>query len=348
MKKNQVVICGYYGKGNAGDEALLMSLLQMLPSELSPVVLSANPSETSARYGVKSCYNRSYAEILDVFRSSGAFIWGGGSLMQDVTSLASPLYYASLMGLAQKMGLKTIAWAQGIGPLNHPLTRWITKQVLSGCSKISVRDQASAQLLANWKISSSIAPDPVWALAAKPVPNLVKIPHPSLAVCLRPHPLLTEQRLQWLTEGLRELQTVTNTSILLIPFQVTQDQAIAESIASQLRGPCQIVSRDNPQELKGLFRSVTMVIGMRYHSLIMAAAEGCHCFAIDYDPKVTCLKQQLNLGGWQLTEIPENIQLISHIWLNEYTKRESLPKINIESYIQQAKIHQQILEESLL
>ncbi len=348
MKKNQVVICGYYGKGNAGDEALLMSLLQMLPPEITPVVLSANPSETTAQYGVKSCYNRSYAAVLGVLRQSNAFIWGGGSLMQDVTSLASPLYYAGLMALAQKMGLKTIAWAQGIGPVNHPLTRWVTKQVLSDCTNISVRDQASAKLLASWGISPQIAPDPVWALASKTVPDLIHVAGPRIAVCLRPHPQLTPQRLQLLTQGLIELQKATNTAILLIPFQVVQDQAIAQSIANQLPGACQIVSRDNPQELKGLFNQVEMVIGMRYHSLIMAAAEGCHCFAISYDPKVSQLTQQLKLAGWELTEIPENTNLISKIWLNEYTKRESLKTIKVESYIQQAKFHQQILEESLL
>jgi polysaccharide pyruvyl transferase CsaB len=347
MKKNQAVICGYYGKGNAGDEALLMSLLQMLPPQITPVVLSANPKETQTRYGVKSYYNRS-TSVIKVLRQSDAFIWGGGSLMQDVTSLASPLYYASLMAWAQQLGLKTIAWAQGIGPLNHPLTRWVTKQVLWGCSNISVRDQASAKLLESWRISPPIAPDPVWALASKKIPHLINVPSPRVAVCLRPHPQLTPQRLQLLTEALIDFQNESQTSIVLIPFQKIQDEAIALSIAAQLPGPCQIISRENPQELKGLFSEMEMVIGMRYHSLIMAASEGCHCFALSYDPKVSQLQQQFNLGGWQIEKIPENTKLINKIWLNEYTKRDSLEKIDIQSFIQQAKIHQQILQESLL
>jgi polysaccharide pyruvyl transferase CsaB len=347
MNKNQAVICGYYGKGNAGDEALLMSLLQMLPTEVTPIVLSANPKETQTRYQVRSCYNRSSLDILKVLRKSQAFIWGGGSLMQDVTSLASPLYYASLMAWAQKLGLKTIAWAQGIGPLNHPLTKWVTKQVLWGCEDISVRDQASAQLLESWRISPTIAPDPVWALHSLSVPNLITVPNPRVAVCLRPHPQLTPQRLQSLTDALIEFQQQAQTSIVLIPFQVMQDEAIALSISAQLPGPYQIISRDNPQELKGLFREVEMVIGMRYHSLIMAASEGCHCFALSYDPKVSQLMTQINLTGWELEKIPENTKLISNIWLNEYTKRDSLPRIDIQSLIQQAKIHQQILQETL-
>ena len=44
----QAVLCGYYGKGNGGDEALLATLLQMLPAHVTPLVLSGNPSENPA------------------------------------------------------------------------------------------------------------------------------------------------------------------------------------------------------------------------------------------------------------------------------------------------------------
>ncbi|HAC63584.1 MAG TPA: polysaccharide pyruvyl transferase CsaB, partial [Cyanothece sp. UBA12306] len=128
MKK--AVICGYYGQGNGGDEALLVSLLQMLPPHIEPIVLSANPRKTQSSYGVESCPNRSFWAILKVLNNSDLFIWGGGSLMQDFSSFVSPIYYAGLMALAQQKGLKTIAWSQGIGPLNYQFTRWLTYQVL--------------------------------------------------------------------------------------------------------------------------------------------------------------------------------------------------------------------------
>lgn len=44
----RVILCGYYGQDNAGDEALLVCLLQMLPATVEPVVLSANPQVTTA------------------------------------------------------------------------------------------------------------------------------------------------------------------------------------------------------------------------------------------------------------------------------------------------------------
>ena len=130
----QAILCGYYGKGNGGDEALLASLLQMLPNNIQPYVLSGNPSETEKRYGVKAGDRLNTFTILSAMRRSDIFIWGGGSLIQDATSIASPFYYSGLMGLAQKMGLKTIAWAQGIGPLNHPTTQFLAQQCFQGCT----------------------------------------------------------------------------------------------------------------------------------------------------------------------------------------------------------------------
>ncbi len=339
----RAVICGYYGQGNGGDEALLMSLLQMLPPGVTPVVLSANPNQTRQRYGVESCDNRSFFAIVKALRSAEVFIWGGGSLMQDVTSFASPFYYAGLMALAQQLGLKTIAWAQGIGPLKRLTTRTLTRYVLWRCTAVSVRDYASAQLVAEWKFAFLIAPDPVWALESKPVKGLWELPAPRIAVNLRNHPLLTPQRLAILTQALVDFQKATHTCILLVPFQASQDLAIAHSIASQLPGSHQIVTLDDPRELKGLFRGVEMTIGMRLHSLIMAAAEECRCFALSYDPKVTRLMAEIQLPGWELANLPDDPHLITTTWLDCYVNGECLTLDQIQSLCDRALMHQDLL-----
>jgi polysaccharide pyruvyl transferase CsaB len=347
MSPTKAVLCGYYGMGNAGDEALLVSLLQMLPAEVEPIVLSGNPQATKKSYGVASCDRKSTFALLKVLRQSDVFIWGGGSLMQDATSIASPIYYAGLMALAQQKGLTTIAWAQGIGPLNKSLTRWLTKQVLLGCNAVSVRDQASAELLSNWQIKPLIAPDPVWALQSQAPPTLPDTDKPIVAVVLRSHPLLTPERLQTLIQALQGFQTKSNSLILLLPFQPAQDQAIAEQIATQLQQDCIIMSIPNPQQLKGLFKEVKMAIGMRLHSLIMAAAEGCRCFALSYDPKVTQLMSELNLPGYELKDLPNQPEIISAAWLAQLEQQGS-DSGKIQSLVDRALIHQQLLRETII
>ena len=60
----RVVLCGYYGMGNGGDEALLASLLQMLPSQVKPVVLSGDPEQTAQCYGVEAYHRKSLGGAL--------------------------------------------------------------------------------------------------------------------------------------------------------------------------------------------------------------------------------------------------------------------------------------------
>ena len=281
-------------------------------------------------------------------QQSDVFIWGGGSLMQDSTSLASPIYYAGLMALAQQRGLKTIAWAQGIGPLNKSITRWLTKQVLLGCDAISVRDTASESLLRNWQIEPIIAPDPVWALQSDTAPKLPDTDKPIVAVVLRSHPLLTAPRLTTLIQAIQDFQTQSNSYILLVPFQPAQDIAIAEEIAAQLEQNYSVMSIPNPKELKGLFKHVKLLLGMRLHSLIMAAAEGCNCFALSYDPKVSQLMSEINLPGYELAKFPQDPQIISSAWLEQYHQQPALAQIQIQSLIDRALTHQQLLSKVII
>lgn len=343
----RAILCGYYGKGNGGDEALLASLLQMLPDNIEPLVLSGNPSETKQRYQVEASDRLNAFTILQAMRTSDIFIWGGGSLIQDATSIASPFYYAGLMGIAQKMGLKTIAWAQGIGPLNHLSTQFLAKQCLKHCNIVSVRDATSAGIIAKWNIPFTLAPDPVWALETSPVPGLWSLPAPRVAVSLRLHPQLTPLRLATLTKAIISFQKATQAFILLLPFQPIKDFKIAEFIHQKLPNHSKVLILENPQVLKGVFRGVEMVIGMRFHSLIMGASEECRCFAISYDPKVSQLMTDLEMPGWELSELPEDPNLISKTWIENYVNGDVLLSDRIAFFRERSLIHKEVLHSVL-
>lgn len=343
----RAVLCGYYGKGNGGDEALLATLLQMLPAHVQPIVLSGDPAATQRCYGVEACNRMEAISLLRSLYRADAFIWGGGSLMQDSTSAISPLYYGGLMMLAQRMGLRTIAWAQGVGPLKQGWARWLTRRVLTNASAVSLRDVGSAKLLTDWGIPFTLAPDPVWALQAQPVPGLWNLPAPRIAVALRGHPQLTPERLQSLIRALISFQKATQSCILLIPFQPTQDLAIAEAIHAQLSGPSQIITLTDPQQLKGIFHGVEMTIAMRLHALIMAAAAECRCFALSYDPKVNQLMQDLDLPGCDLNDIPLDSAALCQTWLELYANGDALSNVQIQALIDRAHLHQEVLATAL-
>jgi polysaccharide pyruvyl transferase CsaB len=347
MTEIQAVLCGYYGKGNGGDEALLVSMLEMLPPTVTPLVLSANPRATSKSYGVRSYDRMNSGSVLRALKESNVLILGGGSLIQDATSVRNSIYYGGLMGLAQQFGLNTIAIAQGIGPVDKPLTRWIAKRAFKNCTAVSVRDPDSAALLKTWGISSLMAPDPVWSLAATPVPEIASIPSPKIAVTLRSHPQLTNERLDTLTQALVDLQAATGSHILLVPFQPTTDMDIAQQIRAELTDNSQVVTLTDPKQLKGLFQGVDLAIGMRYHSLIMAAAEGCKCWAISYDPKVSKLMTEIALPGWELADIPTDANEITQAWQQHLDSGTALSPESIRTLNLKSLAHKDLLSAAL-
>jgi len=345
MGQIRVVLCGYYGMGNAGDEALLAAVLQALPQGVTPVILSGNPLLTANRYPHAVVVNRKQVgAVIQAIRSAHVFVWGGGSLIQDATSWASPLYYTGLMKLAQWMGLKTIALAQGIGPLKRHFTRWVARSAFAGCTAVSVRDQGSAAYLSKWGIPFAIAPDPVWALDSIPVEGLWQLPAPRVAVNLRPHSQLTPDRLEHLTQALVAFQKATDAYILLVPFQKSQDLAIAKQIQPHLTGVSEILMLEDPQQIKGVFRGVEMAIAMRLHGLIMAASEGCRCFALSYDPKVQQLMADTEMPGWEMHNLPDNPNEMCRAWLEVYANGEELSRDRLHFFHDRALIHQETLQ----
>jgi polysaccharide pyruvyl transferase CsaB len=243
--------------------------------------------------------------------------------------------------------LQTVAWAQGVGPLKRKLSQSIAKRAFQGCTAVSVRDRHSAELLANWQVESLVAPDPVWALDATPMDIYGDIASPLVAVILRSHPALTSCRLATITEALQKLQVQTNAYILLVPFQPSQDKAIAQAICEALNDKfpqhSQIIIQKDPRKLKGIFRGVDLAIAMRLHGLIMAAAEGCQCSAISYDPKVSYLMEDLGISGWELDNLPDEAQLLTDVWIKDLGNGGNAIATRIHQLKKQALIHKKLL-----
>jgi polysaccharide pyruvyl transferase CsaB len=339
----QAVLCGYYGYGNGGDEALLATLLQFLPPSISPVVLSSDPSMTATLHGVPTCNRNDWVAVFRLLQQSQVFIWGGGSLIQDSTSALSPWYYCGLMLLARLLGLKTIAWAQGIGPLERLPTQWIAQQTFRRCTAISVRDPGSLDWISRWRQTATTAPDPVWALAAQPTGVLSELPTPRLTVVLRAHPFFTAERTTQMAQALQIFVAQTKAFIVLLPFQKSQDLQLAQTLQAQLIEYSQVVQLTDPRQLKGVFQGVEMVIAMRLHGLMMAAAEGCRCFGISYDPKVQRLMEEIRCPGWDVKNLPTDATTMAQQWLQTWKAPPSLSVVERQQFAQRAAQHQQLL-----
>ena len=157
------IVSGYIGFDNFGDEAIAHVLSKKLKSEGAEKItlISSNPEKTALLHGVDSC---GMFKFLPSLFDADVLISGGGSLLQDVTSLKSLLYYLGLIYTALVLGKKVRIFSQGIGPINSKIGKILTKFALKKAEKITVRDSKSQELLTDWGIKSELVKDPIFEL----------------------------------------------------------------------------------------------------------------------------------------------------------------------------------------
>ena len=172
IKRRGVVICGYYGFSNAGDNALLDTLLAGLLENIPASdirVLTARPSVCKKRFGVKCISRTNIFSMIFSFLRVSFFILGGGTLLQDATSRRSLRYYLFVSNLSCRLGCRLIVWGSGLGPLKSHRSRRQTAKLLSRAEFIGLREAAAYDLLRSFGVSlrrAEVFADP--ALLIKP------------------------------------------------------------------------------------------------------------------------------------------------------------------------------------
>lgn len=301
----KVVISGYYGFGNLGDEAILAATLAELRAsgeQVEITVISGDPEDTSRKHNVRSIPRTSPREIWRTLAGADLLLSGGGGLFQDVTSLRSLLYYLSIIFAARAMKVPVMVYGQGFGPLRRRFSRWITVRALNGVECITVRDRASAEEMKRMGIYSRIfrlTADPVLLLDDKAAPA----PAPILAdngvspgsfgiASLRPWAGV-DGLLPHIGRALHEVASRHGLKMLLLPMQRRQDLPVLDRLRQEMRGEVSIVTREySPLEVLGLVRNAAFLVGMRLHSLMLALKSLVPFLAIPYDPKVTAFASE--------------------------------------------------------
>ncbi len=167
-----VLLSGWYGGGNVGDEAVLAALVQMLRErnpDLPIAALSVNPKQTARLHGIKA-FKRSPLQVRAALTACDTFALGGGGTVQDVTSVWNLPSFLLYPLLARRLGKRVVWCGVGVGPLGTRLGRWLTARAAWAAQRITVRDEASAELLARVGAPMGrveITADP--ALALRPI-----------------------------------------------------------------------------------------------------------------------------------------------------------------------------------
>lgn len=304
-----MLISGYYGFGNPGDEAILASMAGALRRAIPGVritVLSADPPRTERWHQVKAVKRTSPRGVLAAVLRAHLLISGGGGLLQDVTSVRSLAYYLGIIGLAQRFGKPTMLYANSFGPIRTRAGRRLARDIVNRMDLVTVRDELSLQELAALGISrppAYLTADPALALES-PGPGPGKQVLAREGIPEGPGPLVVISLRNWRGTD-RYLEAVARTGdylahaydsrVLFLPLQWDQDYHVALRVKDLMNHPSYIMKRGClPGELLSLTGMAHLVIGMRLHSLIFAAVSRVPMVGIIYDPKVRGFLQQVD------------------------------------------------------
>ncbi|MEG6615160.1 polysaccharide pyruvyl transferase CsaB [Peptococcaceae bacterium 1198_IL3148] len=307
----KVVLSGYYGFDNIGDEAILYSIIQALRDsqpEIEITVLSHNPDRTKQLYNVAAVNRWQFKEVTATLRNADLLISGGGSLLQDVTGLKSLGYYLGVIALARSLDKPVFFYAQGIGPVNSSWGRRMMRQVVNRVQAITVRDEASKEDLLAMGVTKppiTVTTDPVLGIkitdqhrqwGQKILQDLgMAADKPILGISIRnwqDRTATLEQELARCADHFIGM----GWQVLFLPLHYPDDQEACCRVANIMeRSSARYLVKENytVTEFMGIISQCQLMVGMRLHAIIMAAAAGVPLVGVSYDPKIDRFMQQL-------------------------------------------------------
>jgi len=295
MKSKKVALSGYFGFDNFGDDAILQVIVENLQA-INPkpdiTIFSKNPDKTSQKYGHKAVYTFDIPTVINTLRHSDILISGGGSLLQDSTSLKSLFYYLFVILSAKMLGKKVFVYAQGIGPIKSAVGRFFTKHILKMADTVTVRDEKSKKLLENWKINAVLTADPVWEMS---VNSPKKVNNKTIVgIQLRQWPELDKTKLEQLAKAVISNFNTDNTEFHLIPLQDTKDTPVSKEFVEILKehsegANCIIHPVGDVTAVFETLNNLDCLLAMRFHAVLAGIMLNIPTFAMSYDPKVESL-----------------------------------------------------------
>lgn len=326
-----VLVTGYYGFGNTGDEAILSALVEGLRQRVPSarlLVTSGDPGQTRQRYGVEALPWRDPLSLSEGVRRSDLVVIGGGGLFQDyggieAGTLLTPrhggvTFYAGPAILAALAYKPVALYGLGFGPLSSPEARRIVRAVAGAATRLSVRDAASRALLGQIGVAEStisVTADPAFLLACEHVrPEDILIgmglepKAPIVGVALRPWSRGAEPA-AWepaVAAALDRFVERTGGTLLFVPFEKSpwtddDDFALASRLRRRLSHPDRAAVLSGllaPRDTASLLAGCDLVLGMRFHAAVFALTGGTPPVAIAYDPKVEALMTRAGLSDF--------------------------------------------------
>lgn len=318
-KWGDILISGYYGFHNTGDDSLLSVIVENLRKcdpDVKITVMSKKPEQTKKIYGTQSINRFSPVAVCRAMRHGKILINGGGNLLQDSSSGRSLLYYTFIMWLAKRYGLRQMVYANGIGPLSDPRNQRLVKKRLTETDVITIREPESISQLAKLGLTNPdiiLTADPAFCLEEPPAEWTARLrkkfgmeeDRAYFAVALRAFRQNHGKNCRAVAGICDRISQQYGLTPVFFPMHTPLDLGVTQEVMSLCRYPCLLVSNVTGREMMGLLRGMRFCMAMRLHTLIYASAVSVPAIGICYDAKIEAF---LRYMGTPFVTEAENIR----------------------------------------
>jgi len=319
MEFDRIAVCGSFGYGNAGDEAVplaLQDMLQELGAELGVTAVS--------RFREGALKDVTYLGAHDSERRKGLaglpmLVSGGGVIEPNPAAVlfrATPLFKAAPKG-------KAIVFGTSVEPgvpygLRNRLRLF---RSLSGLGTVYTRDLLSERSLnkvAPWVRTETIGDLVLWMKPQHDTPLLsaMSLPARYVAVVLAPRWSQDAGWTNWVTGELAALAQEMKAAIVFVPMSCLHDDdrvehgRIAGLIARQHEDVevHNIMDALEPREVSAILARSALTVSMRLHGCVMAYSQRVPTVCIAYHPKLLGFSETMGCMPSTLPRVPPERQ----------------------------------------
>jgi polysaccharide pyruvyl transferase WcaK-like protein len=307
-----VVLLGAFGQRNPGDEALLRAFLGALPPG-DVTVASSDPIATRSTFGCEAISSRRVRDMAAPVRRADAVLVAGGTIFKTLHPVARRdphelLRNTLLLARATRaLGKQLVMVGVGVGALASRRAQRLSRRLVPCADLLVLRDEESAAVLTAIGAPAPfrIGADASWTLLDPAVADDdASRPRDRVIVALSElagGPELADV----LAAHVRALRA-NGVPVALQPWQLDGDLVLARAVVRRVGEDVTVL--DAPRHLgdaRDGFREAGVVVGLRFHALVAAAAAGVPFVAVDHELKLGALARRFEQPIASLGEAPE-------------------------------------------
>lgn len=323
MKK--IVIRGYYGRDNLGDELMKEIFIESLGESAELQIMNSDPQGLYKSFGIdtpEELVTGKTPSFINIIRrfitilKADLFVFGGGTILTDKHGFFHLAENAVYFLFRRAIGKKNLLISVGATEFKSKIGKTLSKLLISCSQEALIRDDDSYKLLKKLTRNSKklICSSDMVLLTPNHLSFLSNIERNTVGVCAMPYNWATFHKngndlalLKKLAEQIVLIGKQTGLKFLIIPIQYgdncTTDYEYSKQLYDILKNKVdvQFCKCKSIKQKIDVIGQCEYLISMRLHALMISALAGGKVFAVNHNEKIDYFMKRYSSTQYSVT-----------------------------------------------